>query len=262
MFDMLDSLFWLKIFFASLALCMFSALLVLNRKVPLAYVRIHAKIIALPPLAALAALITANPGQAEASWRLDSLAWLIALFVLTIGFIVQRYSVRYLFGDRSYRKFLSLLTLTTGGASCAWLNDDLRWLLLCWGITVARLDCANRLKQRVAGGEKCRFVCGPDLCAQLAGDSGTALWLSLSTGHWRLSSAIAEESLVQLSSWEKTGIGLLVILTVMIPAAQWPFHRWYARFSNRSDSRFRSHARRTCKCRRRHADSFCTDVQR
>lgn len=77
MFDMLDSLFWLKIFFASLALCLFSALLVLNRKVPLAYVRIHAKIIALPPLAALAALITANPGQAEASWRLDSLAWQI-----------------------------------------------------------------------------------------------------------------------------------------------------------------------------------------
>lgn len=136
MFDMLDSLFWLKIFFASLALCMFSALLVLNRKVPLAYVRIHAKIIALPPLAALAALITANPGQAEASWRLDSLAWLIALFVLTIGFIVQRYSVRYLFGDRSYRKFFVPLTLTTGGASCAWLNDDLRWLLLCWGITL------------------------------------------------------------------------------------------------------------------------------
>ena len=50
------------------------------------------KIIALPPLAALAALITANPGQAGAPWRLDSLAWLIALFVLTIGFIVQRYS--------------------------------------------------------------------------------------------------------------------------------------------------------------------------
>ena len=46
-------------------------------------------------------------------WRFDSLSWLLALFVLTMGLIVQRYSIRYLLGDRSYRKYFALLTLTT-----------------------------------------------------------------------------------------------------------------------------------------------------
>ncbi|MEC1262733.1 NADH dehydrogenase subunit 5 [Bacillus swezeyi] len=226
MFDLVDSLFWLKIFFASLALCLFSALLVLNPKVPLPFVRIHAKIIALPPLAALAGMMTANAGHTAAPWRLDSLAWLIALFVLTIGFIVQRYSVRYLFGDRSYRKFFLLLTLTTGGASSAWINDDLRWLLFCWGITLLGLTALIGLNSTWQAAKNAALYAGRIFALSWLAIAAAALWLSLSTGHWQLSSAIAEESLAQLSSWEKIGIGLLVILTVMIPAAQWPFHRW------------------------------------
>ncbi|MGG3065589.1 NADH dehydrogenase subunit 5 [Bacillus glycinifermentans] len=225
-FDVLDSLFWLKIFFASLALCFISALLVLNPKVPLPFVRIHAKVIALPPLTALAALLTANPGHASAPWHLDSLAWLIALFVLTIGFIVQRFSVRYLFGDRSYRKFFLLLTLTTGGASSAWLNDDLRWLLLCWGITLLGLTALIGLNSAWKAAKNASMYAGRIFALSWLAIAAAALWLSLATGHWQLSSAIAEKSLAQISSWEKIGIGLLVILTVMIPAAQWPFHRW------------------------------------
>ena len=31
-------------------------------------------------------------------WHLDTLAWLMAFFVLTIGLIIQRFSVRYLMG--------------------------------------------------------------------------------------------------------------------------------------------------------------------
>ncbi|MFN2747856.1 MULTISPECIES: NADH dehydrogenase subunit 5 [Bacillus] len=226
MFDLLDSLFWLKIFFASLALCLFSALLVMHPKVPLPFVRVHAKIIALPPLAALAGVMTASTGHTAAPWRLDSLAWLIALFVLTIGFIVQRYSVRYLFGDRSYRKFFLLLTLTTGGASSAWLNDDLRWLLICWGITLLGLTALIGLNSAWQAAKNAALYAGRIFALSWLAIAAAALWLSLSTGHWQLSSAIAEESLAQLSSWEKIGIGLLVILTVMIPAAQWPFHRW------------------------------------
>ncbi|MGR5997538.1 hypothetical protein ACT7DF_19570 [Bacillus cereus] len=32
----------------------------------------------------------------------------MAFFVLTIGLIIQRFSVRYLMGDRSYRKYFAL----------------------------------------------------------------------------------------------------------------------------------------------------------
>ena len=80
-------------------------------------------------------------------WRLDSLSWLLALFVLTIGFIVQRYSIRYLLGDRSYRKYFALLTLTTTADSAVWLSNDLRLLLFCWGTTLLGLTLLIRLKK-------------------------------------------------------------------------------------------------------------------
>ena len=50
-------------------------------------------------------------------WRFNSLLWLLAFFVLTMGLIVQRYSIHYLLGDRSYRKYFSLLTLITVAGS-------------------------------------------------------------------------------------------------------------------------------------------------
>ena len=82
-------------------------------------------------------------------WRFDSLSWLLALFVLTIGFIVQRYSVRYLLGDRAYRKYFALLTITTTVDSGAWLSNDLRLLLVCWGVTLLGLTLLDRIKKRV-----------------------------------------------------------------------------------------------------------------
>ena len=52
------------------------------------------------------------------------------------------------------------------------------------------------------------------------------IWVTHATGHWQLSLVLTENSLAQLASWEKTCISLLLLLAVVIPAAQWPFHRW------------------------------------
>ena len=94
------------------------------------------------------------------------------------------------------------------------------------GITLLGLTALIGLNSAWQAAKNAALYAGRIFALSWLAIAAAALWLSLSTGHWRLSSAIAEESLVQLSSWEKTGIGLLVILTVMIPAAQWPFHRW------------------------------------
>lgn len=79
------------------------------------------------------------------------------------------------------------------------------------GYHAFRLDRANRLKRRVASGQNAALYAGRIFALSWLAIAAAALWLSLATGHWQLSSAIAEESLVQLSSWEKTGIGLLII---------------------------------------------------
>src|SRR4051812_40275905 len=113
------------VFFIVLAISLLSALLLLHPKMPLNFVCVHVGISSLPPIVALIALIFNKGIVFVGPWRFDSLSWLIAFFVLTMGLIVQRFSIRYLLGDSSYKKYFSLLTLITVADSVAWLSDDL-----------------------------------------------------------------------------------------------------------------------------------------
>ena len=106
---------------------------------PLRFVHIHIGIAAFPSLVSLLALVNHNGDRVVGPWHLDTLAWFMAFFVLTIGLIIQRFSVRYLMGDRSYRKYFALFTFTTGVSSVAWLSNDLRFMIMCWGATLIGL---------------------------------------------------------------------------------------------------------------------------
>ena len=75
-----------------------SGLLFLNARMPLRFVHLHIGIAALPSLVSLLALVNNNGDRVVGPWHLDTLAWLMAFFVLTIGLIIQRFSVRYLMG--------------------------------------------------------------------------------------------------------------------------------------------------------------------
>src|SRR4051812_24338877 len=127
------------IFLILLTVSVITALFLLSPKVPLYYVRIHVGIISLPPIVALLALVFNEGSVILGPWCFDALSWLLALFVLLMGLIVQRYSIRYLLGDQSYRKYFTLLTLITVADSVAWLSDDLRLLLVGWGATLLGL---------------------------------------------------------------------------------------------------------------------------
>lgn len=135
----------LTLFFIMLMASGISGLLFLHPRVPLSFVRIHIGTLALPLLVSL--LILANSGVSGnvGPWHLDSLACLMTFFVLAIGFIIQRFSVRYLMGDRSYRKYFTLFTFTTGAASMTWLSGDLRLMVLFWGATLVGLTLLIRL---------------------------------------------------------------------------------------------------------------------
>ncbi|MFX3623741.1 MAG: NADH dehydrogenase subunit 5 [Ectobacillus sp.] len=213
-------------FFASLAVTALSALLLLYPRIPLNMVHIHVGIVALPPLTALLALVTNNTNGVFGPWRLDPLAWLMALFVLTIGLIIQRYSVRYLLGDQSYRKYFALLTLTTGAASVTWLSDDLRLLLVCWAITLLGLTWLIGLNRNWQVARNAAILSGRLFALSWLVLLLAITWLVQVTGHWQLSLTLSENSLKQFTGWERTGINLLLVLAMVIPAAQWPFQRW------------------------------------
>ena len=213
-------------FFLSLMILTLSAMVILHPRVPLRFVRIHVGISALPPLIALLNLLTTRTNRIWGPWHLDPLAWLTTLFVLTIGLVVQRYSIRHLLGDRNYRGYFTLLTLTTGSVSLAWLSNDLRLLLVCWGATLLGLTMLITLNRdwqvaRASGMRTGRLFALSWVILLLA-----ITWLALTTGHWQFSLALTKSSLAQLGSWGKIGIPLLLVIAVAIPAAQYPFQRW------------------------------------
>ncbi|PKR84929.1 NADH dehydrogenase subunit 5 [Heyndrickxia camelliae] len=216
----------LIIFFSVLSISVLSGLLFLHRRVPLRYVRIHIGVVALPPLVALIALINTNARGEVGAWYLDSISWLLAFFVLLLGLIIQRFSLRYLMGDLSYRKYFILFTFTTGAASLAWLSDDLRLMAICWGFTLVGLISLIRLNRGWKVAREAATVSGRLFALSWIAIVLAIIWLSHDTGQWQLSSALKDVSLAHLETWEKTGINLLLILGVMIPAAQWPFQRW------------------------------------
>ncbi|WEG12484.1 NADH dehydrogenase subunit 5 [Pullulanibacillus sp. KACC 23026] len=216
----------LILFFIALILSGLSGLIMLSNHVPLGFVRVHIGINALPPLVAILAFFRASGKEIVGPWHLDSLAWFLACFILSVGLIIQRFSVHYLLGDRSYRKYFTLYTIITGAASMTWLSDDLRLFIVCWGITLFMLTLLIGLNR----GWKVRNVAGA-LSGCLFGVSWLSLlliivWLSHVTGTWKLSEVLTNRNLAQLGSMEKTVLNLLLILAVMIPAAQWPFQRW------------------------------------
>lgn len=215
-----------EIFFILLTISVLSGFILLFKKIPLSYVRIHIWMISLPPLVALLALVSHKGRGIIGPWRFDSFSWFITVFVLLIGLIVQKYSVRYLFGERSYRKYFALLTLITVADALSWLSNDLRWLLGCWGLTLFTLTVLIRVKKEW------------NVALNASKSSGNLFlisWILLlaafslvaqATGHWQLSLAMDQSNLREMESWEKTLINVLIIVAVMIPAAQWPFQRW------------------------------------
>ncbi|NRD76228.1 NADH dehydrogenase subunit 5 [Bacillus sp. BRMEA1] len=221
-----SSAFLPGMFFILLAISVLSSLFLLISKGSLKWISFHIGVISFPPIAALAGLLLNRRSTHVGPWHFDSLSWLLALFVLTIGAIVQRYSVRYLYGDQSYRKYFSFLTLTTAADSLAWLSDDLRLLMLCWGATLLGLTFLIGLKQEWYVARNASVYSGRMFALSWGVLLLAVIWLTQATGHWQLSQVLTENSLSRLDAWKRTCINLLLILAVIIPAAQWPFHRW------------------------------------
>lgn len=213
-------------FFISLTILALSVMVLLHPRVPLKFVRIHVGICGIPPLVALLNLMTNSANRNFGPWHFDPLAWLTASFILTIGLVVQRYSVRQLLGDRFYRRYFALLSLTTGSASLAWLSNDFRLLLMCWGITLLGLTLLIRLNRDWRVAQAVAVRTGRLFAISWVALLSSILWIAVATGQWQFTLALTKGGLAHLGLWERTSIALLLIIAVAIPAAQFPFQRW------------------------------------
>ncbi|WP_340579039.1 proton-conducting transporter membrane subunit, partial [Staphylococcus aureus] len=136
-----------------------------------------------------------------------------------IGLIIQRYCVRYLAGDRSFRKYFMLFTLTTSFAATAWLTGDVRIMVVSWGFTLVGLTLLISLTSAWRVTRAAAIVTGKLFFLSWLALLLAVTWLGFVTGEWHYTGMFTEANLNQINAWTRFGINILIVLAVMIPAA-------------------------------------------
>ncbi|KPV42183.1 hypothetical protein AN477_18860 [Alicyclobacillus ferrooxydans] len=214
-----------NLYLGALALCVISALIFLSPRVSIRYVFVHQGLLILPSLAAIVAL-TSGDTMTTSFWHLSRLGWLVAAFVNIVNAVVQRFSIRYLLGDRKYRQYFTLFTVTTAVNSLTWLMNDIRWMALCWGVSLIGMLLLFSLNRSSASIKI--MVRQAALMFALSWVSFTvaAVLVRQTVKSWDISVALSQTGLAHMTASSTTAIDFLLVLTAIIPAAQWPFQRW------------------------------------
>ncbi|BAD74727.1 NADH dehydrogenase (ubiquinone) chain 5 [Geobacillus kaustophilus HTA426] len=211
---------------AAIAVVFLSAIVWLFPRVSERYVHVHVWLLLLPGTAALFGWIGAGGAVDIGPWRFDATSWLSAVYISLLSWAIQRFAVRYLHGDRRYRLYFSLLTWTSFAASLTWAAGDLRLIAVCWGLPLVGLVALTALKKEWEPAQFVAWQMGMLFLASWIAVALTAVWLGARVGEWTLVSALSAERLARLALWERAVMSGLLMLAAVIPAGQWPFHRW------------------------------------
>lgn len=157
------------------------------------------------------------------SLRIHHLSVLLSCLVLLVSFVVHRFSLRYLMGDRLYSSFFVRLSVLTLSVMLMVLTDN---LFVCW----AAWSCSNWCLVSLMVHKK-------DWCA--AKNSGKLALATLASGSLCLlisflclTNSFATTSMFQVSqqlTTQTTQVSIamsLMLLAAVIQSGLFPFHRW------------------------------------
>ena len=214
-------LVWALLF--SYLIILLSACVLLHPRVPNSYFFVHVRLF--PVSFFISTLGWCSHGNLESNgwWASDRLSWVVVSYIIFLGWIVLRFSIRFFQGDQSQRKILALLTWTVVVASVTWMGNDLRWIAVCWSFSLfgyvaivmqkREWSPVKRLSQLVI-----KMFAASCLCLLVS-----IVILRMSTGTWNLYDVVSGKS---LSEGVLTWVNGLILVASIIPGAQWPFHRW------------------------------------
>jgi NAD(P)H-quinone oxidoreductase subunit 5 len=187
-------------------------------------VRWHVRALVLPVLAAVGGLGTQAFGVRFGPWRADGMGWLMALYIAALGLVIQRFTIRYLYGDRHYGAYFGWLTWTTGAASITWMSGTLWLQALSWVAMDAGLIALIAMARESA---PVRAVAALTIRRLLI--SGVAVvaglfWYGMATGSGDGVGALARAQ--TLDPGVRAGVAVLLVLAAVVQAGGWPFGRW------------------------------------
>jgi NAD(P)H-quinone oxidoreductase subunit 5 len=173
---------------------------------------------------ALAAVLLVGP-SGGLGLRLDGVGAVVGLLVGFVGWVIVRYSHRYLQGESNERRYLRLLTLTLAAVSLVLAADHLLLLAAAWictSLTLHRLLCfyVERPGARMAAHKK--------FLAARAADAALLVAIALlgtAYGTLSLETMTARATEQGVSALAQAGLVLLVV-TALLKCAQLPLHGW------------------------------------
>jgi len=210
----------------SLMTILISALIYQLPRVPEGFVYTHLILLVLPIMMAVFGLMYFEPEVLFGTFQMDIFNWVLALYVSILNFVIQRFSIRYLHGDKNYRKYFLLFTWISGTTSITWMIDNIFLFSVIWIFPFLGLVLLTRLNKEWKPAnieskqmEKIFFL------SFLAVFFAVYL-LHYTTGKWYLSEILMGNFTNNLLWQETFIINLLIVLSAVILAGQWPFHRW------------------------------------
>lgn len=176
--------------------------------------------------AVIAWLIGLPFSEKNESWGFiaNEISWLMATLILFVSAIVHLFSLRYMAGDRNYRRYFLVLSLVTICTLLMVASDNIILLLLFWLLSNVMLVVLMIHKfQWVAAKNSGILAIRTFMLGLVFLSAGTGL-LAYASG--TLSVSLIVENSASLSA----SIRMIALSFIMVAAFSqsggWPFHRW------------------------------------
>ncbi|KTD46299.1 proton-conducting transporter membrane subunit [Legionella quateirensis] len=155
---------------------------------------------------------------------LNTLTLLLCSLVLLVSFVVHRFSLRYMHGDRLYRRFFLLLSAVTLATLLMVLADNLFLFWSAWSLSNVFLVLLMVHKKEWIASKNAGLLAFYTLASGSA--CLLAAFILLSLGY----STNSIEALTQLSNpmqWSLLSLSLsLILVAALTQSGIVPFHRW------------------------------------
>ncbi|MEQ8924762.1 MAG: proton-conducting transporter membrane subunit [Fulvivirga sp.] len=160
------------------------------------------------------------------SLRLDALSMIMFVMIALLGFIILKFSINYLDGDRRQHIFISRLATTIASVQLLVLSGNLFQLFLFWVITSVCLHYLltfyrNRPQAIAAARKKYIVARIGDICLAF---SFLLIYFEFNTGD--LQTIFDQVASLNTLNSSLTTATLLLVIAALLKSAQFPTHGW------------------------------------
>ena len=158
------------------------------------------------------------------SKNINTLSLLLSSLVLFVSFVVHKFSLRYMDGDRLYKRFFSLLSALTFSVMIMVFADNMFLFWFAWSVSnallIALMVHKKEWKAARNAGRLALFTLAPgSICLLIA-----FAILSINLQTMSINTVITQDALLDFPYMSVAAV--LIIIGGLTQSAIWPFHRW------------------------------------